>query len=405
MNLLDWLLVLAVLVYAVSGYQQGFIVGASSTFGLLIGGLVGVQVAPLLFDGFDAGLTVSLAAVLLVVATAVLGQALGAYAGGRLRTLVTWHPARVVDALGGSVLSVVAMLLIAWVLGVALSGVDLRGRVIAELIDRWGDAAIAIDDDVAERFHITLPITIVRNSVRLSPPREPLDLEALGVPHDRVSIGYVGFVRREKGWPELVEAARVLVDEDAPAHFVIIGGGIRPPAYFRTLRGRVFKTVGLLSDDESAMRRLVAERGLEDRFTFLPFTSSPGDVYRALDIVTFPNPGVGLGRPVLEAASYGKPVVAAGSRTGAGILRPEETGLLIPEPTPRALADALRRLIDDEALRHRFGAAAAENARLRFDPADNAAKVEALYARLLGLDDASAGDDGEEAYASSPTAS
>jgi S1-C subfamily serine protease len=126
-NGLDWLLVIAALAYAVSGYHQGFLVGASSTVGLLIGGFLGVQVTPLLFEGFDPGLAVSLAAVLLVLACAFLGQALGAYAGGRLRGQVTWRPARVVDALSGSALSVLAMLLIAWVLGVAVNGVDLRG--------------------------------------------------------------------------------------------------------------------------------------------------------------------------------------------------------------------------------------------------------------------------------------
>jgi S1-C subfamily serine protease len=127
MNGLDWLLVLGILVYAISGYQQGFLVGATSTGGLLLGGLLGIQVTPLLFDGFDPGLAVSMAAVLFVLACAFLGQGLGAYAGGRLRTRVTWRPARVVDALSGSVLSVVAMLLIAWVLGVAVNGVDMRG--------------------------------------------------------------------------------------------------------------------------------------------------------------------------------------------------------------------------------------------------------------------------------------
>jgi S1-C subfamily serine protease len=127
MNGLDWLLVLGILVYAISGYQQGFLVGATSTVGLLFGGLLGIQVTPLLFDGFDPGLAVSMAAVLFVLACAFLGQGLGAYAGGRLRTRVTWRPARVVDALSGSVLSVVAMLLIAWVLGVAVNGVDMRG--------------------------------------------------------------------------------------------------------------------------------------------------------------------------------------------------------------------------------------------------------------------------------------
>ena len=76
-------------------------------------------------------------------------------------------------------------------------------------------------------------------------------------------------------------------------------------------------------------------------------------VYAALDIMTFPNQGIGLGRPVLEAAMHGKPVVASGSRSGANVLVPGETGLLLEDATPEHLARALRLLIDDPALRAR----------------------------------------------------
>ncbi len=127
MNALDWALLLFVVVYALSGYQQGFIVGSASTFGLLLGGFIGVQVTPMLLDGFDPGVSVSLAALLLVLAGAFLGQAGGAYTGSQLRSWITWRPARVVDAISGAALSVVAMLLIAWVLGVAISGAEMRG--------------------------------------------------------------------------------------------------------------------------------------------------------------------------------------------------------------------------------------------------------------------------------------
>lgn len=126
MNTLDIVLILSAVVYALSGYRQGFIVGATSTLGLLVGGFLGVQVTPILLDGFDPGLGVSVAALLVVLASAFVGQAAGAYGGGHLRRRVTWQPARVVDALGGSVLGVAAMLLIAWVLGVAAGGAELR---------------------------------------------------------------------------------------------------------------------------------------------------------------------------------------------------------------------------------------------------------------------------------------
>ncbi len=89
---------------------------------------------------------------------------------------------------------------------------------------------------------------------------------------------------------------------------------------------------------------------------------------------------------MLEAATYGKPVVASGSETGAGVLLPGETGLLLADASPQQLADALRLLIDDPDLRRRLGEAAAEHARTRFDPATNARAVERVYDELLGLE-------------------
>ena len=282
---------------------------------------------------------------------------------------------------------------VVWHLRSALAGEgrDRRSRAIAALMERWGNAAIAIDRDVAERFPIRLPLTIVHNSVRPPEPaangsRDGAGKRSLGLPEDRVAVGFAGFVRRQKGWPELVSAAEILVEEGAPAHFVIMGGGVRPPEYFRTVRGRALALANLLTDEESAIKELVADKGLERHFSFLPFTPETGEIYSALDIVTFPNQGVGLGRPVLEAATYAKPVVASGSRNGAGVLLPQRTGVLLEDASPVEIAGALRRLIVDPELRRRLGLAAAEHARTRFDPARNARAVEAVYDSLLGTD-------------------
>jgi glycosyltransferase involved in cell wall biosynthesis len=277
---------------------------------------------------------------------------------------------------------------VVWHLRSALAGEgrDRRSRAIAAMMERWGDAAIAIDRDVAARFPIRLPLTIVHNSVEPPVSRNGAGKIALGLPGDRVAIGFAGFVRRQKGWPELVEAAEILVGEGAPAHFVIMGGGVRPPEYFRTLRGRALEATNLLTDEESAIKELVAAKGLGPNFSFLPFTAETGEIYSALDVVTFPNQGVGLGRPVLEAATYGKPVVASGSRDGAGILLPGRTGFLLDDARPENIATALRELIAEPELRARLGTAALDHARERFDPVHNARAVEAVYDELLGLE-------------------
>lgn len=122
MNLLDWLLIALVVAYALSGYWQGFITGAFATAGLLIGGLFGVWLAPLALGDASPSLWVSLGALFIVILAASLGQALFQYAGARIRNRITWQPVRALDAVGGAALSAVAVLLVAWALGVAVSG-------------------------------------------------------------------------------------------------------------------------------------------------------------------------------------------------------------------------------------------------------------------------------------------
>ncbi|MCW2826474.1 MAG: peptidase and chymotrypsin/Hap [Marmoricola sp.] len=127
MNFLDWSLVVLTLAYALSGYWQGFVTGACATAGLLLGGLAGIWLAPLLLGDAAPSLWVSLGALFVVLVMASLGQAVLQYVGTRLRARLTWQPIRAVDAVGGAVLSVVAVLVVAWMLGVAISGSRIPG--------------------------------------------------------------------------------------------------------------------------------------------------------------------------------------------------------------------------------------------------------------------------------------
>ena len=127
MNLLDWLLVVLVLAYALSGYWQGFITGAFATGGLLLGGLFGVWLAPVALGDATPSLLVSLGALFIVILSASLGQALLQFIGAKIRDRITWQPIRAIDAVGGAALSAAAVLIVAWALGVAISGTRIGG--------------------------------------------------------------------------------------------------------------------------------------------------------------------------------------------------------------------------------------------------------------------------------------
>ncbi|GAA3727098.1 MarP family serine protease [Streptomyces tremellae] len=125
MNVLDILLLVAAVWFAVIGYRQGFVVGILSVIGFLGGGLVAVYLLPLVWkqltSNADVSTTAVVVAVVIVVVCASVGQAFTTHLGNKLRRFITWSPARALDATGGALVNVVAMLLVAWLLGSALA--------------------------------------------------------------------------------------------------------------------------------------------------------------------------------------------------------------------------------------------------------------------------------------------
>jgi S1-C subfamily serine protease len=120
MDILDILLLLVVAAFAVSGYRQGFVVGVVSFAGFIGGLSLGFVIVPAFLDRSSTSLLASVIALCSVLALAVVGQVLGSMLGARLREAITWQPAQMVDAVSGAVVSVIAVLMVAWFLGLAL---------------------------------------------------------------------------------------------------------------------------------------------------------------------------------------------------------------------------------------------------------------------------------------------
>ncbi|MGW0335598.1 MarP family serine protease [Streptomyces sp. NPDC003011] len=125
MNVLDILLLVAAVWFAIVGYRQGFVVGILSVIGFLGGGLVAVYLLPVIWDALtekaEVGTTAAVVAVVVVIVCASVGQALTTHLGNKLRRHITWSPARALDATGGVLVNVAAMLLVAWLIGSILA--------------------------------------------------------------------------------------------------------------------------------------------------------------------------------------------------------------------------------------------------------------------------------------------
>jgi len=116
MNLVDWVMIGAIIVFALVGWRQGFLTGALSFLGFLGGGLVAVLWLPEVIERYVAAQTARVILVALgILASAVIGQTLLAMLGRRMRDSLTWRPVRFVDSSAGALLNVAALALVAWV--------------------------------------------------------------------------------------------------------------------------------------------------------------------------------------------------------------------------------------------------------------------------------------------------
>jgi glycosyltransferase involved in cell wall biosynthesis len=182
------------------------------------------------------------------------------------------------------------------------------------------------------RFH---PDRFARARIRAS----------LGVPEPTIAVVIVSRLVRHKGHAELAAAMQGL---DAELWVV----GERLP-----------------SDRGEDVQAALAESGLGARLRLLGYREDIPAILAAADIFALPSHFEGLPMSVIEAMLTALPVVATDIRGPREQVEDGETGFLVPSQTVPPLRAALIKLIADEALRSRMGAAGRERAIALYDEA------------------------------------
>ena len=148
-DLLDVVLIVASLLFAVSGYRQGFVVGVLSFVGFLGGGVVGARLAPAVADyGPLVDFPRAFVGLGVVFVLAAVGQVLATMVGAAVRARLTWRPAFTLDAFGGAAVSVASLLLVSWLIGTAVASSSyptlasqVRRSVVLAAVDQLVPAA------------------------------------------------------------------------------------------------------------------------------------------------------------------------------------------------------------------------------------------------------------------------
>ena len=150
---------------------------------------------------------------------------------------------------------------------------------------------------------------------------------------NHLCIGTVCRLVGYKGVNYLLKAAKEVISEITDVSFLIVGDG---PAR---------------EELEDYTRRL----GIEKRVAFTGFRSDVREVLTSIDIfVSTSTLDVGMPTTVFEAMAMEKPVITTTVGTPEVYIENEISGIMIPPKDPKALANAIIRLIRDEKLREKM---------------------------------------------------
>lgn len=139
------------------------------------------------------------------------------------------------------------------------------------------------------------------------------------------------------------------------------------------------------------LEKLVVQLGLTNKVVFLGMLSydEMPAYFHACDVFVLPSVASteAFGLVQLEAMACGKPVVNTRLPTGVPeVSRHQETGLTMPPGDAQALGVAIGTLLDDSALRQRYGENAKQRVREHFSLQKMLDSVQAIYGELVGCD-------------------
>jgi glycosyltransferase involved in cell wall biosynthesis len=187
----------------------------------------------------------------------------------------------------------------------------------------------------------------------------------IGIDDDVFLWTIVAVLRKAKGLPVLVEAAALLKETHPHAHIAVVGGVTGPSP--------------LPAELEERARKL----GLEQHMHWMGMRSDVPHILKASDGFVLPSLAEGVPQSITQAQAMGLPVVATNVGGIPEVVREGKTGLLVPSEDAPALADAMRKVMDDNDFAHELGTNSYRMIREEYSLAAMTDRVEGLYQKLL----------------------
>jgi glycosyltransferase involved in cell wall biosynthesis len=174
-------------------------------------------------------------------------------------------------------------------------------------------------------------------------------------------IGCVGRLVPVKGISYLIAALPEIIRAVPSAQLVVVGDG----------------------PERDPLERQARHLGMAGQVRFVGWRSDLERIYPDLDVVVLPSLREGTPVVLIEAMAAGRPVVATRVGGVPDVVADGDTGLLVPSRDPRALAEAVAKILQGTLLARRLGDAGRVSVITRFAIVRLATDMEGFYRVLL----------------------
>lgn len=240
---------------------------------------------------------------------------------------------------------------------------------LQKLVCRFADCVLvnadAIRVSLVEQGYNPSKIVVIRNGIALSnfarKERNTVLRRELGFPPSARLVAVFSRLNPMKGVEYFLDAAMVLAERIPDVCFLVAGDG------------------GSKKELEDRAGRL----GLGQRIVFAGFRSDVRDLLSEATISVLPSLSEGTSNTLLESMAAGIPVIATRVGGNPEVIEDGISGLLVPPRDSAALAAAMIRLLEDEALALRLGHAAMLRVSELFSLSGSVQQTENLYRRLV----------------------
>jgi len=183
----------------------------------------------------------------------------------------------------------------------------------------------------------------------------------LGINPSCMVVGTVGHLEKEKGCEYLLQAAAQVSAQDGNVTFLLVGDG----------------------SQRAKLENLAEDLSISSNVIFMGYRTDVPRILSVMDIFVLPSLYEGLPNALLEAMAACRPVVATQVGGIPEVVADGETGILVPQRDPGALARAICVLLEHRERAREMGIAGRKQVEKLFSVEKMIAKTEALYEELV----------------------